>query len=99
MSAMLTDSAKRTLVAAARLRGEPDEPFTVDLLRTYMAGGCNGYAEPEERDNAALKGKSLHALSTRGLTRKCIGGHTDIYEVTEEGFKMAELISGGRGLL
>lgn len=97
----LTDSAKESLVAAARMVGEPGAVFATTELVIFEQTGSNGYAKPKNRSPRGMRSHTLPALERRGYVkrRQDVGGGNGWWTLTDRGFELAMEISGGRGLL
>jgi hypothetical protein len=98
--APLTPSARHTLLAAAYLRGEPHEPFSVAELTDFENEGGGLFAPvAEKRSERGVGSKSLPALARRGFARARGGAGQRQWELTDAGFNEALRITGGYGLL
>jgi hypothetical protein len=81
------------LASAARLAGEPGEPFTAELLHDYITEHPSDHTHSHTA--RGLKAHSLRALLARGY----VDVTTRRYFLTEAGWDEAERLTGGRGLL
>lgn len=95
----LTKNAERVLVAAARMTGDPREPFTAaELERYHNLYELDHDSHPRVHEQG-LKTFSLPALIRRSYAIKFDNPTGPVYCLTDDGFEQALLISGGRGLL
>jgi len=95
----LTQSTKRTLLGAAYLVGEPGTTFNEGELAEFINSGGNGYlpvGKSPPRHIRGIKAHSLPALGRRGLVEYTGEG---MWALTDRGFDVAVLLTGGYGLL
>lgn len=85
----LTHNAQETLLTIAYMLGEPGEFYVHEIVQEEGPGSS-------ER---GLKGHTLPALARRGYAEETFPGKYAKWALTAEGFKEAERLTGGKGLL